>query len=143
MPYDPSPSPRTQLHRDPRGIFVHDLVLDACRKYGSKTAVVDSSCDPPRRLTYSEYGDLVERLAAGFSSRLQPGEAIAIYLYNSWEFCLAYHAATLAGCIPTLLNPSYREREVRYQLENSGAAMLIADGSQLAEINLEGLSKLR
>lgn len=143
MPYDPPPSPRTQLYRDPAGIFVHDLVLDACRKYGSKTAVVDSSCDPPRRLTYSEYGDLVERLAAGFSSRLQPGEVVAIYLYNSWEFCLAYHAATLAGCIPTLLNPSYREREVRYQLENSGAAMLIADGSQLAEINLEGLSKLR
>ena len=52
---------------------------------------------------------------------------IAIFLPNSWEFAITYHAATLAGGIPTLLNPSYREREIRYQLENSGAAFLITD----------------
>ena len=122
---------------------MHDLILDACRRFGEKTAIVDASCDPPRRLSYAQYGDLVERAAAGLSARLQPGEVVAIYLYNSWNFCVAYHAATLAGCIPTLLNPSYREREVRYQLENSGAVMLIADGAQLREINLQGLPKLR
>jgi len=71
------------------------------------------------------------------------GEVVAIFLPNSWEFAATYHAATLAGGIPTLLNPTYREREVRYQLENSSAAMLITDGAILGEISLAGLPSLR
>jgi len=143
MSYDPPPTPRTQLYGDPTGIFTHDLVLDACRRFGGKTAIVDCSCDPPRRLSYAEYGNVVERVAAGLSARLQPGEIVAIFLQNSWEFCVSYHAATLAGCIPTLLNPHFREREVRYQLQDSGAVALIADASQVREINLKGLPKLK
>ena len=68
---------------------------------------------------------------------------VAIFLPNSWEFCIAYHATTLAGAIPTLLNPTYREREVRYQLENSGAVFLITDGGNIDGINLAGLPSLR
>ena len=109
MSIDPGriiPSPRKDLYREPDGLFVHDLILQSCQSFAEKTAIVDHSCDPPRRLTYSQYGDVVERLAAGLSSRLRPGDVVAIYLCNCWEFCTAYHAATLAGCIPTLLNPS-------------------------------------
>jgi acyl-CoA synthetase (AMP-forming)/AMP-acid ligase II len=134
--------PRTRLYADPTGLFVHHAILQSCRRFADNTAIVDASCN--RRITYSEYGDLVESLARGFiSAGLQPGEVLAIYLANSWEFAAAYHAATLAGAIPTLLNPSYREREVRYQLENSGAAFLISDGPNLEAINLSGLGKLR
>src|ERR1041384_1183827 len=113
-----------------------------CHRFPNKTAIIDSSCN--RRISYAEYGELIESLARGFvSAGLNPGEVIAIYLANSWEFAATYHAATLAGAIPTLLNPSYREREVRYQLENSGAAFLISDGSNLNGINLGGLRNLR
>jgi len=133
---------RTRLYADPANIFIHDLILQSCRRFPNKTAIIDSSCN--RRISYAEYGELIESLARGFiSAGLKPGEVIAIYLANSWEFAAAYHAATLAGGIPTLLNPSYREREVRYQLENSGAAFLISDGSNLEGINLEGLPNLR
>ncbi len=133
---------RSQLYADPKGLFLHDLVLESCRRNPAKTAIVDSSCG--RRLTYSEYGELVESAAKGLiSAGIKPGDIVAIFLPNSWEFCVAYHAATLAGAIPTLLNPTYREREVRYQLENSGAAVLITDGTILEGINLAGLPNLR
>jgi len=133
---------RTTLYADPQDRFVHDVVLEACRRHPQKTAIVDTSCN--RRISYAEYGALVESLARGLvAAGLNPGEVIAIYLANSWEFCAAYHAATLAGAIPTLLNPSYREREVRYQLENSGAALLVTDGPNLEGMNLAGLPHLR
>jgi long-chain acyl-CoA synthetase len=133
---------RTQLFADPTGRFVHDIVLQSCRQNSGKTALVDSSCD--RRLTFAEYGSLVESLARGLvSAGLNPGGVIAIFLPNSWEFAIAYHAATLAGGIPTLLNPAYREREVRFQLENSGATFLITDAPLLEGINLAGLPALR
>src|SRR6202047_4466782 len=133
---------RTELYADPHNIFLHDAVLDSCRRHARKTALVDTSCG--RRLTYAEYGEIVEALARGFiAAGVKPGQVVAIFLPNSWEFCAAYHAATLAGAIPTLLNPTYREREVRYQLQNSGAAMLITDGPNIDGIDLAGLPCLR
>src|SRR5882762_6143460 len=133
---------RTELYADPSGRFVHNVILDSSRKFANKTALIDASLN--RRFTYAEYGEIVEGLARGFvAAGLKPGEVVAIFLPNSWEFAATYHAATLAGGIPTLLNPTYREREVRCQLENSGAAFLITDGAILGEINLAGLTTLR
>ena len=133
---------RTGLYADPEGRFVHDVILESCSRVPHKTAIIDSSCD--RRITYAEYGELVENVALGLvAAGVKPGEVLAIFLPNCWEFCAVYHAATMAGAIPTLLNPSYREREVRYQLENSGAAVLVTDGALLQGINLAGLTKLR
>jgi acyl-CoA synthetase (AMP-forming)/AMP-acid ligase II len=133
---------RTELYADPRDRFVHELILESCRRFGEKTALVDTSCG--RRISYAEYGTTVEALARGMAATgLKPGEVVANFLPNSWEFCAAYHAVTLAGGIPTLLNPTFRDREVRYQLENSGAAFLISDGPLLEGIDLSGLPSLR
>jgi long-chain acyl-CoA synthetase len=133
---------RTELLADPHNLFLHDLILESCRRNAEKIALVDTSCG--RRLTYAQYGDTVESLARGITAAgINPGEVVAIFLPNCWEFCAAYHAITLAGAIPTLLNPSYRERELRYQLENSGASMLITNGRNLEGISLAGLPKLR
>ncbi len=135
---------RSRLEADATGIFVHDAVLAACRRFGGRTALVDTSYPELRRISYAEYGELVERLARGMvAAGVRPGEVVAVWLYNSWEFATAYHAATLAGAIPTPLNPSYRDREVHHQLEDSGAAILISDGVLLKTVSLEGLPKLR
>jgi long-chain acyl-CoA synthetase len=133
---------RTRLYADPHDLFLHDLVLNSCRRNSQKTALLDASCG--RRLSYAEYGELVESVAYGLiAAQVKPGEVVAIFLPNSWEFCISFHAAQLAGAIPTLLNPSYRGREVRYQMENSGAAVLISDGANLEGIDLSGLPNLR
>jgi len=133
---------RTELYADPHNLFLHDAILESCRRHASKTAIVDSCCG--RRITYAEYGEIVESAARGLiAAGVKPGEVVAIFLPNCWEFCAAFHAIQLAGAIPTLLNPTYREREVRYQLENSGAVALITDACNIAGINLGGLPNLR
>src|SRR5438067_8172479 len=136
--------PARRLYADPAGLFLHQAILNSCQKFAAKTALVDTSTDPPRHVTYAEYGELVEHAARGLvAAGVRPGEVIAIFLWNCWEFPVAYHAATLAGAIPTLLNPSYREREARYQLESADAVMLITDAAQIAGMNLSGLPKFR
>lgn len=133
---------RTCLYADPNGLFVHEVVLESCRRHGEKTALVDVSSG--RRISYSEYGEMVECVAHGLvAAGIRPGEIVAIFLPNSWEFAVAFHAIQRAGAIPTLLNPTYREREVRYQLDNSGAVCLITDGPQINGINLGALPNLR
>jgi acyl-CoA synthetase (AMP-forming)/AMP-acid ligase II len=117
-------------------------VLESCRRVPDKTAIVDTSCS--RQISYAEYGESIEVLAKGFAAMgVRPGDVIAIYLPNCWEFAAVYHAATLAGGIPTPINPSYREREVRYQLEDSGAVLLITDGPLISEMDLARLPALR
>src|SRR5271157_3368756 len=135
---------RTGLFADPEGKFVHDVILDSCRKHGNRTALVDTSCMPYRRISFAEYGETVERTARGFvAAGVRPGDRIGIYLPNCWEFGVAYHAATMAGAIPTTMNPTYREREVHYQMETSEAVALISDGPLLEGIDLSGLTALR
>jgi long-chain acyl-CoA synthetase len=133
---------RTELYADPRGRSVHDVILESCHRFPQKTAIVDTSSD--RRISYGEYGELVESLARGWiAAGLRPREVVAIYLPNCWEFCASYHAATLAGGIPTFLNPTFREREVRYQLADSGAVMLVSEGGNIGGMDLSGLPNLR
>src|SRR5579883_862176 len=133
---------RTELYADPTNHFLHDLVLESCGRNAAKTAIVDSSCG--RRISYADYGELVDGLARGLvAAGIKPGEVVAIFLPNSWEFCVACHAITLAGAIPTLLNPSYLEREVRFQLANSNAVALISDGPLLQGISFAELPDLR
>jgi long-chain acyl-CoA synthetase len=135
---------RTGLFANPEGQFLHDVVLDACRRYGAKAALIDTSCTPFRRITYAEYGELVERTARGFvAAGIKPGDMIGIFLPNCWEFGVVFHGATLAGAIPTTMNPTYRDREVHYQMEVSDAVALVTDGLLLQGIDLTGLPMLR
>jgi len=135
---------RTRLFADPTGKFVHDVVLESCWRHAERIAIIDASCVPERRISYAEYGQTVQRAARGLvAAGIRPGDRIAIFLPNCWEFGVAFHAATLAGAVPTTLNPTYREREVRYQLENSDAVALISDGPLLTGVDLSGLPELR
>jgi len=129
---------RTRIYRDPSGIFLHDAVLESCRAFGEREAIVDTGAAV--RLSYAQLGERIETAAKGFAAAgLKAGEVVAVFLTNSWEYVVAVHAITLAGGVPTLLNPSYKHREARYQLENSGAAMLVSDAPQMSGVNLGGL----
>jgi long-chain acyl-CoA synthetase len=135
---------RTRLYDDADGKFIHDVVLASCRGRGEKTAIIDTSCTPARRITFAEYGELVEQAGRGLvANGIKPGERIGIFLPNSWEFGVAFHAAMMAGAVPTTMNPTYREREVRYQLETCDAVALVTDGAVLGCISLAGLPELR
>ena len=136
---------RTKLLADPEGVFLHNAVLAACERFPNNTALVDTSTpDSPLRITYAQYGELVTRLARGLvAAGIRPGDFVAIFLPNSWEHAALLNATTLAGAAPTMLNPAYREREVRYQLENSGARILVTDAPLIKGMNLSGLPELK
>src|SRR4051812_15347728 len=139
---------RTHLYADPAGKYLHAAILDSCSRFGNKTALVDTSeldrDGSAKRISYAELGELIVAAAHGLvASGLKPGDRVGIFLPNSWEFCVASHAVTLAGGIPSPLNPSYREREVRFQLRDSGAASLVTNGPLISEMEFSDLTKLR
>ncbi len=137
-------NPRDRFLRSPDGVFLHQAVLAACEQFPTNVAIVDSSTTPPTRISYAQYAEMVINVAKSFViAGVVPGDRVAIFLSNSWEFAVILHAANLAGATATMLNPSYREREVRYQLENSGARVLVTDGPQITGMNLSELPDLK
>jgi long-chain acyl-CoA synthetase len=77
-------------------------------------------------LTTVEVSHLSDSLAAAFLELgAGPGERIGLYLQNVPQYVIALFAAWKSGCSVVPLNPMLRQRELRYQLVDSGAVILV------------------
>ncbi len=77
-------------------------------------------------LTYRELYALVRSTAAAFHALgLRKGDRLCLLMLNRPEYPIAWLAASMLGVILSPMNPSYKEREVAYQLENSGATAIL------------------
>lgn len=80
-----------------------------------------------RRFTYGELGRMVEQVAA-FLQHLgvKKGDRVAIILPNVPQYPAVHYAVMRLGAIAVPTNPLYVERELEYQLNNSGAEVAVA-----------------
>jgi long-chain acyl-CoA synthetase len=56
---------------------------------------------------------------------VEKGDRVAIYLPNIPQFVIGYFGALKAGAVATAISPLHREREVEYQLKDSGAQTIV------------------
>ncbi|HET8841269.1 MAG TPA: AMP-binding protein [Ktedonobacteraceae bacterium] len=83
-------------------------------------------------LTYRELDALVNTLAnALLDLGIKQGQRICLFLANCPEYLISWFAITRIGAVASPLNPSYKEREVAYQLGNSEAVALIVQENLL------------
>jgi len=79
-----------------------------------------------RTLTYFDLQREVSKFANVLKSLgTKKGDRVALYLLNSPQFIIAYFAALKCGATVTPISPMYTSHEVRYQLEDSGARVLV------------------
>ena len=79
-----------------------------------------------RSFTAQAFTDHVKRLAGGMFERgVSTGATVALMAPNSPEYCIVFHAVAWAGGTITTLNPTYTASEVRHQVVDSGASVLI------------------
>jgi acyl-CoA synthetase (AMP-forming)/AMP-acid ligase II len=84
--------------------------------------------DDNSALNNAEFLDAVQRAAATLRSRgVSAGDVVAIKLPNTVEFVVSLFAAWRLGAAVTPVNPALSPQEVRYQLADAGAKVLIAD----------------
>lgn len=77
-------------------------------------------------LTYGEFDQVTNRLAAGLQSLgLKKGDHAAIFFPNSVDTLLSYFSIIKAGGTAIPINPLYTPREVAFILNNSGAKFLL------------------
>jgi acyl-CoA synthetase (AMP-forming)/AMP-acid ligase II len=115
-----SPYPDVLIPRVPLTPFVLEHALDR----GANVALVDGPSG--RSVSFAELDDAVRRCARGLQQRgLEPRQVVAIYSPNLPEYVIAFHGVSLAGGTATTANALYTADELRFQLQDSGARMLI------------------
>src|SRR5258708_38707933 len=77
-------------------------------------------------LTYRELISMVNSIANGLLDLgIKKGDHICLFTLNCPEYTITLNAAATIGAVVSPMNPSYKEREIAYQLENSEARALL------------------
>jgi len=77
-------------------------------------------------LTYREVVSMVNSIANGLHDLgLEKGDCLCLFTLNRPEYTITLNAAATIGAVFSPMNPSYKEREIAYQLENSEARAIL------------------
>jgi len=107
------------------------LLDEAAQRYGERPAIVFEE----QEISYAELADATSRFAGGLRELgIEPGDRVAVQLPNLPQFVIAIWGALKAGAVPTPMNPQLKRREIAYQLQDSGAKLLIGLLPLLEEI---------
>ena len=94
--------------------------LDRCvAEVPDTVAIVDfnSMQGTGRRLTYREFGALVDRMAVGLAELgVEKNDVVACQLPNWWQFTALAFACWRIGAVINPMMPIFREREVKFML---------------------------
>jgi long-chain acyl-CoA synthetase len=98
---------------------IYDASIEA---YADRVAYVNFD----KELTFRELDRLSEQFAAYLQGLgLQKGDRIALMMPNIFQYPVAIFAALKAGLVIVNTNPMYTARELRHQLNDSGARAIV------------------
>lgn len=106
-----------------------ELVRDACRKDPDVPALIfEDGVSVSRARLWAE----IESFAGYLSSRIAPGDRVAIMMPNRAEFMVTWLAVTACRGILVALNPAARSHDAGHVLRDSAARIAVVDGAHAA-----------
>ncbi|MDE0803062.1 MAG: AMP-binding protein [Acidimicrobiales bacterium] len=132
-------------------ITITELVLRRAEELADKPAISDA--ESGRGYTFGELSHAIKSFAGGLQAKgFGVGDTLAVMAPNVPEYAVVFHGVAVAGGTNTTLNPTYTADEIRHQLQDSGATLLVtiemfletataaAEGTEVTEIiTLEGI----
>ena len=104
-------------------IPLHGLLQETAKNYPEKVALAYGE----REITYAQLESLSNHFANALAKLgVKKGDRVAIFLPNIPQFIIAFFGVLKAGAVVTAISPLHREREVEYQLSDSGAQTIVA-----------------
>jgi 4-coumarate--CoA ligase len=116
-------------------------ILRRVDEFPDREALVDGSTG--RAMTFAELRDAIGRFAGGLSAKgFGVGDTLAIMAPNIPEYAVVFHGVATAGGTVTTLNPTYTADEIRHQLNDSKATVMVTVSAVLpvALAAIEGTS---
>jgi long-chain acyl-CoA synthetase len=95
---------------------------EATDKWKDRTAIIFYG----RKISYRELRDHADRFATALHDLgVKKGDRVALLLLNSPQFVIAYFGALKAGATLTAISPVYVSPEIKHQLEDSEAKIIV------------------
>ncbi len=100
------------------------FVLRKAVQLADRPALIDGPSG--RVITYAGLSDAIHRLAGGLQAMgFGPGSTLALLAPNCPEYAMVFHACAVAGGTVTTVNPTYGANEVRFQIMDAQASLVI------------------
>jgi len=129
---------------------LQEILRKTAATYPEKSAIVYGT----REISYAQLEALSNQFAnALVKLKVKKGDRMAVFLPNIPQFVIGYFGALKAGAVVTAISSLHREREVEYQLADSGAEIIVAldslypivekvkEKTQVKHVIITGLSK--
>ncbi|MFX0040320.1 MAG: long-chain fatty acid--CoA ligase [Candidatus Heimdallarchaeota archaeon] len=113
-------------------INVYEFLDNSAKDFGSRTAIWFME----NKISYKKLKDMAERLATALVNLgLKKGDVVAIMFPNFPQFIISYYGILKAGGIVTACSVLHTEHELSFQLNDSGAEIIIAWDNQVEKIS--------
>ena len=94
----------------------------ACLRYEDNVATIFFD----QKMTYGQLRDHVRRFATALRGMgVQKGDRVAIMLPNTPQMIISYYGVLEAGAVVTNISPLHVEREIEYELNDSGSETIV------------------
>jgi long-chain acyl-CoA synthetase len=122
-------------------INIYEFLDEITEEFGKRTAIWFMK----NKITYKKFKEIAEKLATALVDLgMKKGDVVAIMLPNFPQFIFSFYGILKAGGIVTACSVLHTEHELAYQLNDSGAEIIIAWDSQLEKImNIKDRTRLR
>lgn len=125
MQGEPTAGPDDGVRGDLRFGTIGRLTRAAATEHGSREALVDLSAEPPVRLGFDELAARARELGAALvAAGIEPGDRVAIWAPNCWEWVVTLLGLESAGAVLVPLNTRYKGLEAVEILRRSRARVL-------------------
>jgi long-chain acyl-CoA synthetase len=122
--------PHTLTYPD---VTLNTFLTDAAQKYPFNTAtnfvlsyLAGGRFTVGGKLTYRRLNELADRFATAlYQLGVRKGDRVALMLPNSPHFVIAFFGTMKIGAVVVNNNPTYTSRELKHQLEDSGAETIV------------------
>ncbi|MBW2169828.1 MAG: AMP-binding protein, partial [Deltaproteobacteria bacterium] len=122
--------------------ITHDTALDDFRASAARRPEAPAVCYFDHEISYGEIDRLSNSLAAAFYDLgLKKGDRILLVLQNVPQFLIATYAAWKLGAIVVPLNPMYKEKELTYFFQDSGAKLFFTLDQIAAALDMSFLKE--
>ncbi len=117
--YDPS----VPLTLDYRKVPLFTFLEEAARAYPHQAGTIYKD----HAVRYADLNAASDALAAALSELgVRKGDRVGLLMPNLPQFVVSFYGVLKAGGVVVAVNPAYKRRELAYQIQDSGAVLLIA-----------------
>ena len=102
--------------------LIHDFLSETAREFPDKKALHFLG----KEFTFRYIYEAAEKMAGYLQDLgIKKGDRVAIMLPNTPQAVISFYGVLMAGGVVVLTNPLYTERELQYQMTDSGAKVII------------------